>query len=233
MGCESSTMIKSADEVVPTASPRVGQAEDETNMATCSAEGVPSQITQPSCDLDANSYPASDSFHPRETPVSDVEDIMRLSTQKESEYPFPDHPVHQRHDTIYKRLGGSSKIEAIVNILYEKIMEDKKLLPFFQEVSLEYIKSHQVAFLGMAFDGPNPHKRFNVDIMVLAHARLIREKGLEQTHFDLFIQHFLSSLQHLNVPQLLINEMMTVVGPLRLAFASPKQSEELDMLAAF
>jgi hemoglobin len=129
------------------------------------------------------------------------------------------------------RLGGASTLEAMVNLLYEKVLEDEELQPFFHGVSVDFIKSHQVTFLSMAFDGPNPHRKFNVDIMVLAHTRLLREKGLAKKHFDLFVQHLMSSLQQLNIPQLLINEVMAIVGPLRRAFESQRHGPELDILS--
>ena len=70
----------------------------------------------------------------------------------------------------------------------------------------------------MAFGGT---KAYSGRTMAAAHSRLIRDHGLNASHFDLVAGHLVSSLQDLSVAPELIQEVVAVVGPLRSVFEAP------------
>ncbi len=84
---------------------------------------------------------------------------------------------------------------------------------------MEKQKAHQVAFLTTAFGGPAV---YHGRTMAEAHAALIRDKGLNETHFDLVAGHLVASLEELKVEDDLIAEVLELVAPLRSIFEAPK-----------
>jgi truncated hemoglobin YjbI len=59
--------------------------------------------------------------------------------------------------TLYERVGGKSGMAAVVNLLYDRIINDPLLLPFFDGIDVGRQKSKQVAFLSTVFGGPTRH----------------------------------------------------------------------------
>jgi hemoglobin len=58
---------------------------------------------------------------------------------------------------LYDSLGGSSGVEVVVDRLYERIMADPSLAPYFAGVDLAKLKGHQRAFLAVALGGPHAY----------------------------------------------------------------------------
>ena len=97
------------------------------------------------------------------------------------------------------------------------MIADEQMAKFYEGVSLIRLKVHQNKFLTMAFT------EIPSDIDVVAfladkHSRLIQEMGLNGSHFDVGMGHVVATLQQLNVPEDLITEVISIVGPLRWIF---------------
>ena len=58
---------------------------------------------------------------------------------------------------FYDSLGGSSGVETAVDQLYERVMADPTLAPYFAGVDLAKLKGHQRAFLAVALGGPHAY----------------------------------------------------------------------------
>jgi len=82
---------------------------------------------------------------------------------------------------------------------------------------LDVLKSHQEAFMRMAFSDSVPD-----DLDVAAHMRAKHYRlfaiGLNEKHFDKVATHFVETLQHLGVVQALIDEAVQHIAPLRVVF---------------
>lgn len=111
-------------------------------------------------------------------------------------------------DTLFERIGGQGAVDAAVDIFYRKVLMDDRISHFFDDVDMEGQIAKQKSFLTMAFGGPNNYSGAD---MRAAHAPLV-EKGLNDSHFSAVAGHLLSTLQELNVPQNLIDEVMTIAG---------------------
>jgi hemoglobin len=109
-------------------------------------------------------------------------------------------------------------LRATVDIFYERLVADEQLKIFFDEVSVTRLRAHQFNFLSIAFT-EIPADMDVYQYMIDKHSRLFNEKGLNGTHFDLVAGHLVASLQQLNVPENLVTEVVSIVGPLRAAFA--------------
>ena len=108
-------------------------------------------------------------------------------------------------DSIYNRLGGQAAIDAAVEIFYKRVLSDKRVNHFFEDVNMKKQRAKQKAFLAAAFGGPVPYKGKD---MRKAHASL----DLNESDFNAIAGHLLATLKQLKVDQKLIEEIMAVAG---------------------
>lgn len=111
--------------------------------------------------------------------------------------------------SLYEKLGGENAVDAAVSRFYEKVLADPLLAPMFDGVDMQRQARHQINFMTFAFGGPNHYSGRGLHA---AHARLVREKGLTEIHFQHVAQHLQSTLEELRVAPELIQEVMTLVG---------------------
>jgi hemoglobin len=111
-------------------------------------------------------------------------------------------------ETLFARLGGEAAIEAAVVRFYDKVMADPTLSPFFAHLDLENQIRKQIAFLTLAFGGPN---NYTGRQLRTAHAPL----GLSEQHFDAVANHLKDTLEELGVDPSTIGEVLGVVAGTR------------------
>ena len=112
---------------------------------------------------------------------------------------------------LIERLGGSEAVSAAIDLMYQKILADDRLLPFFENVDMDRLKAQQVSFISTALGGTDEHA--GVDLGG-AHAHLVA-RGLKPEHFDSVLDHLRDSLIELGVGDDLIGEVLTVVETTR------------------
>lgn len=117
-------------------------------------------------------------------------------------------------NSLFTRIGGKAAVNAAVDKMYDKILKDPILKPFFEGVDMARQRRSQVAFMVMAFGGP--HQYTGADL-TKAHAKMVKEKGLSDVHFDAVATHLQDALTELNVPMSLITEVLNLVGTTRNA----------------
>lgn len=88
---------------------------------------------------------------------------------------------------IYDKIGQEIGIQRLVINLYDRVMGDTSLRPFFTGVDMDKLRSHQVsmyqALFGLeAYDGLD---------LTIVHADL----GIEAEHFDRLMQHVHATLE--------------------------------------
>jgi len=109
--------------------------------------------------------------------------------------------------TLFERIGGVPAIKATVDGLYERVLNDPTLAPFFEKVNLRWLKSQQNAFFIEALGGPTVYKGKD---MKTAHAHM----AISQEHFQAVAGHLVAVMTELRVPSSLIDEVVGVVAPL-------------------
>ena len=135
-----------------------------------------------------------------------LEDNIRKFVKDDSKNPH-EHAVSKT--SLYDRLGGAPAVEAAVNIFYKKILADSQLKPFFSNVDMKKQAQHQINFMTYAFGGPNKYAGKGLRN---AHAKLVKENGLNEKHFGQVAGHLQSTLWELGVPANLVKEVMQLVG---------------------
>ena len=111
-----------------------------------------------------------------------------------------------RAETLYERIGGSAAIDAAVDLLYDKILLDRRLRRFFDGVDIAAQKRKQRAFLSFVFGGPSPYDGVGLR---RAHARS-REQGLGEEHFAAVAGHLAATLEELGVERPIAAEVMAI-----------------------
>lgn len=110
--------------------------------------------------------------------------------------------------SLYERIGGKNAVNAAVDIFYDKVLADDLLNPFFAGVNTEHQRNKQKVFLTYAFGGVPTYHGKNLRE---AHKPLV-DKGMGEEHFNAVAGHLQATLQELNVPEGIQQEVMTIAG---------------------
>jgi hemoglobin len=113
--------------------------------------------------------------------------------------------------TLYERIGGDAAVKATVIKMYDKILSDDELAPFFDDIDVDRLRLSQSAFVTYAFGGPN---HYSGKGLRTAHAEAVSQ-GLNGHHFDLVATHLKTAMEELHVPADLIAEALAIVGSTR------------------
>src|ERR1700745_1208645 len=97
-------------------------------------------------------------------------------------------------DNVYELVGGHQIIKAPTKRFYEKVMQDDGLRHFFQRTDMAHLRSRQVMFISMLLGG----RVYTGKDIHDTHA-LARDYGLNNEHFDLFLEHFCAALEEVGV----------------------------------
>lgn len=110
-------------------------------------------------------------------------------------------------DTLYEQLGGREAIGAVVDRFYERVLDDERLEPYFDETDTQQLRRHQTQFLTASLGGPNEYAGESVR---KAHDHL----DIRQEHFNAVAAHLQATLEEFNVEDEVIEEVMAIVGEL-------------------
>ncbi len=91
-------------------------------------------------------------------------------------------------ETLYDRIGGRQAIEKIVTILYDRVLHDESLAPFFANVPIDHLRRMNAEFIASALDGP---LQYSGAELVAAH----RGRGITRAHFSAFVGHLALALE--------------------------------------
>jgi truncated hemoglobin YjbI len=113
---------------------------------------------------------------------------------------------------LYRRIGGDEAMERCTDIFYKKVLQDKTVNRFFEDVDMESQRLKQKSFLTMAFGGPYPYGAADLRE---AHRHLVEKHGLSDRHFDRVCEIFKETAAELHIPPDQIEEMMAVLESTR------------------
>ena len=107
--------------------------------------------------------------------------------------------------SVYEKIGGADAVDAAVDIFYRKVLGDDLISHFFDDVDMERQIAKQTGFLTMAFGGPH---HYSGKDMREAHKHM----NIKEEHFTAVAGHLQSTLEELNVPKDLIDEVMAIAA---------------------
>ncbi len=114
--------------------------------------------------------------------------------------------------SLFEKLGGKEAVEAAVDQFYDKVLADDRIKHFFTNTDMKKQRGHQKAFLTYAFGGM---KSYNGRNMRKAHEHLVKDMGLDDSHFDAVVENLATTLKELGVTDDLIQEVAAVAESIR------------------
>jgi hemoglobin len=114
-------------------------------------------------------------------------------------------------ETFFDKLGGEGAVNAAVDIFYRRVLSDNRVSGFFDTTNMDEQRAKQKACLTMVFGGPNEYTGKDLKT---AHAPLV-EKGLNDTHFDIVLDHLRGTLDDLNVEKGLVDHVVNLANTTR------------------
>ena len=110
--------------------------------------------------------------------------------------------------SVYEQIGGKPAVSAAVDGLYERLLADPVVAPYFAGTDMDRQKRHMRAFMALALGGADLYAGRD---MHSAHADL----GVTHDAFDRVIGHLVDTLVSLGVPGELIQAIGDKLAPLR------------------
>lgn len=114
-------------------------------------------------------------------------------------------------ESLFEQLGGHPAVDAAVDIFYRRVLKDPRVSHFFEDVDMDAQREKQKGFLSMVFGAP---RQYEGKDLRQAHARLV-EQGLDDSHFDAVAEHLKATLERLEVPEPLVEQVMAIAGSTR------------------
>ena len=114
-----------------------------------------------------------------------------------------------RESSLYHRLGGLPAMDAAVEAFYVKVLADKRINHFFEDINMAKQRRKQKEFLAAAFGGPIA---WTGKDMRKAHSNL---PGLNDTHFNAVAENLQTTLEDLKIKKELIAEVMAIAGSVK------------------
>jgi hemoglobin len=121
----------------------------------------------------------------------------------------------EREQSLYHRLGGKAAIEAAVDRFYVKVLADKRINHFFEDVNMTTQQRKQKAFLSAAFGSPVAWKGKD-----MRHAH--EDLKLTEAHFNAVAEDLQTTLEEMKVPPPLIAEVMAIAASTKDAVLNRK-----------
>jgi hemoglobin len=112
--------------------------------------------------------------------------------------------------SLYEKLGDEAIAKA-VDKFYEKVLADDRVNGFFKGVDMDRQRAMQTAFLTYAFGGPNHYEGRDLRAV---HAHLVA-RGLNDTHFDIIVEHLGNTLKEMGVSDADIAQAAKVANSVR------------------
>lgn len=110
--------------------------------------------------------------------------------------------------SLYEKFGGAEGLAPVVEEFYTRVMRDETVNLFFAHTNIERLRKHQTHFLGFALGGPNEYTGRSME---KAHQGL----NLQSEHFQTIAKHLQDTLEHFNISQEDIAQVLRLIVPLK------------------
>jgi two-component system chemotaxis sensor kinase CheA len=109
--------------------------------------------------------------------------------------------------SIYEQIGGMGTIDAVVEVMFGRIMGDLRLKPFFDGANVDHIQGRLRDYLSKICGGPDGYGKVDLN---KPHAGVVA-RGMNDEHFDAFAGHLQAALNALEVPTPLAAMIMAII----------------------
>ena len=110
-------------------------------------------------------------------------------------------PPAPEEQKLYHAMGGAEVVRECVEDLYQRVLADEELAPFFEHASMDRLRQKQAEFLSAMADGP-------VNYTGAELGEVHRGRGINVKHFSKFCGHFADALEARGVAPHVIDEIL-------------------------
>ena len=90
--------------------------------------------------------------------------------------------------SLFDRLGGALGLAKVIDEMYQRVLNDPELAPFFENLSMDRLRHMQYQFIASALDGPVVYTGAELN-------SIHRGRGITGHHFALFCGHFADAIE--------------------------------------
>ena len=120
-------------------------------------------------------------------------------------------------DQLYELIGGKRTVWAATEAFYRRVLADRTLSPFFKRTDIPHLVARQSMFISMLLGGRIVYTGKDI---AAAHEHA-REQGLNDGHFDSFLEHFREALDEVGVPSDKVQEVLKLLEAKRNSVLNP------------
>lgn len=110
--------------------------------------------------------------------------------------------------SIYEQLGGSAKVQEIVDNFITEIEYSPEIFPYFEHSNITRFREKLTEHLCMLTSGPCV---YTGDTMAQVHGSM----GITEGDFNVGVDLFINAMDKANIPQRLQNKVIAVIAPTR------------------
>lgn len=114
--------------------------------------------------------------------------------------------------SLYERIGGDGPLLAAVDGFYKRVVADDRVSEYFKTLSIEAQVNKQLAFMSHAMGGPDVYRGRDLGD---AHRELVRDRGLNDEHFDVIVGHLRATLEDLGLDAPIVDEVVALIETTR------------------
>lgn len=104
-------------------------------------------------------------------------------------------------DPLFERIGGAEAVAQLVREMYDLVLQDDELSPFFANVDMQRLQRMQFEFIASALGGPVSYSGAELQGI---HAH----RGITPHHFAKFVGHLATAMENRGVDQADIDKML-------------------------
>jgi hemoglobin len=116
-------------------------------------------------------------------------------------------------DELYDLIGGNRIVWAATDAFYRRVLADDSIRRFFDTSDMVQLRARQSMFISMLLGGRLVYTGKDI---AAAHAHA-RELGLNDGHFDLFLNHFREAMNEVGVQSEKVEKVMKLLESKRSA----------------
>ena len=120
-------------------------------------------------------------------------------------------------DELYDLIGGRQTVWAATESFYKRVYADDALRPFFKTTDMAQLTARQSMFISMLLGGRVVYTGKDIHA---AHAHA-RDQGLNDGHFDRFLNHFREALKEVGVKADKVEKVIKLLETRRSAVLNP------------
>jgi hemoglobin len=110
-----------------------------------------------------------------------------------------------QNQTLYDRIGGEPGVRKLVRDFYDRVLEDKRLEPFFVETPMSKLRTMQFELFSAALEGPIEYTGQPLHEVHFG-------RGIGKQHLGIFLDHLLATLGEMDLDEKDVHDIISRIN---------------------